>query len=233
MIKLFCVTQLWACRHVSVHAQIYIVYACVHIYVIYILSLPRAGGLELTNLWGLLQSKLFCDSVCVCKSTRQFWQEHWLQLKCSFTAKNVQTLTSAGTRDLRDLFSMLLTRLVRRLGREKTDKNYQRSCQNPRLDIKKIWASPVRLKTELLCRGAPSSSLIRDAASPELPEASAGITGAQNFVIWIPKSACYAVNPCPNLRLKFCPTANLQELTPTLTPSAGWRWSHQGGFCNP
>lgn len=39
------------------------------------------------------------------------------------------------------------------------------------------------LKIELLCRGAASSSLIRDAASPELHEASAGITGAQNFVI--------------------------------------------------
>lgn len=73
-----------------------------------------------------------------------------MQLKCSFTAKNIQTLTSAGTRDLRDLFSKLLTRLVKRLGREKTDRNYQGSCQNPGFDIKKKLRSSVEEPPPLL-----------------------------------------------------------------------------------
>lgn len=54
----------------------------------------------------------------------------------------------------------------------------------PRTRHKKELSSSARLKTELPCRGAPSPSLmLRDAASTELPQASAGITDALDCAV--------------------------------------------------
>lgn len=97
-------------------------------------------------------------------------------------AKDFEALTSAGMRDRRELFSKLLTILVRNLEGEGNTK-VAREGLKPR---------PWHQDKPELCHAehgeehplSAPASVLKAAASPQLPHASAGITDARDFATW-------------------------------------------------